>query len=659
MRFLELTLHDFRVYGGRQSLFLDPPSPGKPIILIGGLNGTGKTTLLDAIQLVLFGSRARCSSRGNSGYKDYLRKSIHRCAGPTDGASLELRFEHVSEGQASEYRVLRSWYATDSGVRERIEVHKDGVFAPLLTSRWDERVDDFVPQRIANLFFFDGEKIAALAAKDSSSEIVRTSIHSLLGLGLVERLIGDLSILDQKKRRTTLAAFDREKLAQIEQERDRLRGEVESRSEELGSLRNQLDRARQLQKEATDLYRREGGERAEMIGELERRNVELDSRLVELRNRLREALAGPLPLALLADQLQTLHERAQRESNNKEARLLAGLLEERDRDLLHHLTSAKTSKKALKAAQAYLTKDRVSRAPSPTSESDLSLSPECVRDLDRLLNSDLPSAVQHASTLRTDIERIEEERIQVQRELESTPDEASIAKIRDHRAEATASAQLLAGQVARLEEEKRRLADQEQTANDQIIREMGRELQHAEKQDRLGRLLDRLGTASSLLGDFREAILEKSLGRVQDAILESFRQLIRKPNLIRSLTVDPSSFEVLLRGPDGSHLDRDQLSAGEDQLLAVSILWGLARVAGLPLPVIIDTPLGRLDSKHRHNLVEHYFPHASHQVLLLSTDEEIEDSRLNDLRPFIGRSYLLEHEPETDRTLAREGYFWN
>jgi DNA sulfur modification protein DndD len=101
----------------------------------------------------------------------------------------------------------------------------------------------------------------------------------------------------------------------------------------------------------------------------------------------------------------------------------------------------------------------------------------------------------------------------------------------------------------------------------------------------------------------------------------------------------------------------DRLSAGERQLLAVSLLWGLAKASRRPLPAVIDTPLGRLDSSHRRHLVQRYFPHASHQVLLLSTDEEIRGEYFDAIRPCIGHSYLLEFN-EIDRTsTVKPGYF--
>lgn len=93
-------------------------------------------------------------------------------------------------------------------------------------------------------------------------------------------------------------------------------------------------------------------------------------------------------------------------------------------------------------------------------------------------------------------------------------------------------------------------------------------------------------------------------------------------------------------------------------MLAVALLWGLALSAGQPLPVVIDTPLGRLDSSHREHLLDRYFPHASHQVVLLSTDTEINSEAWKKLAPRVGRSYRLEFDPAAAATTVSAGYFW-
>ena len=108
---------------------------------------------------------------------------------------------------------------------------------------------------------------------------------------------------------------------------------------------------------------------------------------------------------------------------------------------------------------------------------------------------------------------------------------------------------------------------------------------------------------------------------------------------------------------DGKAVPFQILSAGERQLLATAILWGLAKVSGRPVPLVIDTPLGRLDSHHRSHIVQRYFPAASHQVVLLSTDEEIIGRYLEMIRPAVGREYLLEFDPELASSKSRPGYF--
>jgi DNA sulfur modification protein DndD len=75
--------------------------------------------------------------------------------------------------------------------------------------------------------------------------------------------------------------------------------------------------------------------------------------------------------------------------------------------------------------------------------------------------------------------------------------------------------------------------------------------------------------------------------------------------------------------------------------------------------MIVDTPLGRLDSEHRTKLIEGYFPIASHQMIVLSTDTEVDESFYSDLAPDISRAYKLEYDGKYGATRVREGYFWH
>jgi DNA sulfur modification protein DndD len=141
-------------------------------------------------------------------------------------------------------------------------------------------------------------------------------------------------------------------------------------------------------------------------------------------------------------------------------------------------------------------------------------------------------------------------------------------------------------------------------------------------------------------------------------ITESFRFLLRKKTLVHRVEIEPESFAISLFDNAGLSVSKERLSEGEKQIFAVSVLWGLSRASARPLPAIIDTPMARLDAEHRNQLVDRYFPHASHQVIVLSTDTEIERQYFENLQPHIARAYHLNYDEAGKRTIAEEGYFW-
>ena len=150
----------------------------------------------------------------------------------------------------------------------------------------------------------------------------------------------------------------------------------------------------------------------------------------------------------------------------------------------------------------------------------------------------------------------------------------------------------------------------------------------------------------------------KHVGRLEVLIAESFNLLLRKARLARNVRIDLESFRIDIIDASGNVILPERLSAGERQLLVVAILWGLAKASGRPIPTVIDTPLSRLDGRHRANLVNHYFPAASHQVVLLSTDQEIDQEHFETLGERITRAYRIEYEEDEQTSAISDGYFW-
>jgi len=190
---------------------------------------------------------------------------------------------------------------------------------------------------------------------------------------------------------------------------------------------------------------------------------------------------------------------------------------------------------------------------------------------------------------------------------------------------------------------------------------LGRLLEHdavaRRRRDDQERILRHSTRVRSTLESFRAAVIERHVRRIEQLVLESYQQLLRKASLVTRLSIDPITYALTLFGRDGAALSPERLSAGERQLLAIALLWGLAKASGRPLPTAIDTPLGRLDTGHRIHLVERYLPFASHQVLIFSTDEEISGDYLERLRPWIGRTYHLTYDDDHGQTTVVPGYF--
>jgi DNA sulfur modification protein DndD len=163
----------------------------------------------------------------------------------------------------------------------------------------------------------------------------------------------------------------------------------------------------------------------------------------------------------------------------------------------------------------------------------------------------------------------------------------------------------------------------------------------------------------NLLDRYSEVLTQARVRTLSTNFEVAYRKLARKEDLQLYSHINPETFDVELVDEKGTVINRKLLSAGEKQIYAIAILEALAKTSGRDLPVIIDTPLGRLDSQHRDKLINHYFPYASHQVVLLSTDTEVDERYFVDqLRDDISHAYEIVFNTRTKSSSLKSGYFW-
>ena len=196
-----VSFKDYCLYAGEQKFQLAPNGKNgdkKPVVLFGGKNGAGKTTLLDALRLGLYGKQSFEGTISETEYKDELRFRIHIPRNGTEaprGAKISIEFDLASQGQTNSYRIERIWDLKEEKIDERLRVTKDErLLDEIDTQHWPTFIAEIVPERLSQLFFFDGEKIKNIADDVTSNQSIASSIRTLLGLDVVDRLKTDLGI---------------------------------------------------------------------------------------------------------------------------------------------------------------------------------------------------------------------------------------------------------------------------------------------------------------------------------------------------------------------------------------------------------------------------------------------------------------------------------
>ncbi|MFP4102072.1 DNA sulfur modification protein DndD [Coleofasciculus sp.] len=661
MIFLELALQNFGPYQGRQVINLRPKTNNSthPIILFGGMNGGGKTTLMDAIRLSLYGSRAQCSTRGNLSYNDFLTQCVNRNTPPTENTRIELAFEVVEEDKPRTLRIVRYWTKDPKDGKDTLGILVDEEWPDkALANTWDDYIENLLPLGISNLFLFDGEQVKELAELETPPPLVVSAIQSLLGLELAERLSTDLDILASRKRRDIANQKELETLNNIEAKLIEQKEKQEVATQDLSALKSKLDYAAKEQQLASDKFVSEGGKLASERSQLEAQSETLIKQANQVRQEMRELAAGVLPLSLISPLLEQAKSQAEQEQKQHQFKLTRDVLKERDARLIQYIKKISLTPKRVNQIQSFIETENqeLDQEIAAQEEPWLLADEAAITRLETLLNYELSTAQKNAQSQRERLQSLETDIDALDRQIATAASPEAYNALK----QAFTDAQNQVIKVKAAYENASRRCDE----IDRKIRETKKELEtYADETIKLKNnqhIINSIAKVQTTLELFREKLTLKKLNKLEIEVTECFRYLLHKSDLVHRVAIDTQSFSLSLYDPEGQPIPKHRLSAGEKQLLAISFLWGLARVSGRHLPVAIDTPLGRLDSSHRSNLVERYFPTASHQVILLSTDTEIGQTEVKRLRELdaIAQEYCLNYDPKERQTVVEPGYFW-
>jgi len=655
---VELT--NYGAYGGSNSFDFTTTSE-RPIILIGGMNGAGKTTLFESVMLCFYGIASLEGRASRKSYEAYLAKKVHRKGGMAnrDGASVSVTFQISHAGEVHEYVALRSWgtggefesFSVQSVGEEKL--HK----ADMDASSWQAFIDGLIPKGIARLFFFDGERIVRMIEEGESS-VIKSSFDTLLGLDVVLQLRRDLEVnmMRNMKGNTSHTRDEFERLTADKQDTDdRVTRLMERRASKQAMLDSTLAKAEEMEASISSLGGGFAARRAEIRARREAASTSYDA----VSSRIREMCAGSLPFALIPKETMEVKEQIHA-----------------DRQTVMRSMTADAVHKAAERARARLFADNIWNSLENGSKLRSELIPKliaalepphtdaeasCMFSLSREQEDHILLTIKNSTGYATrelkeaseKLAALEEEISKMDLSLASAPDDDEIGPLISRLGTTQSAIGMLEAEITHIDEEVSSLTAL--SNHTQVkIRDV---LSRLYKDKKAGVRVELTKNVQLALNDYAKKLADKKLAILESNLLDAVTTLMHKKGLVDRVKIDRKTYAITLYKDNDILVPKESLSKGEQQMLITAVLWALARTSGRPLPFMIDTPLARLDAEHRSNLIKRFFPLASHQVIIFSTDSEIGYDEFVQLKEHLSRSYAIEHNAKDDSTLTRAGYF--
>ncbi|MDR6875004.1 DNA sulfur modification protein DndD [Bosea sp. BE125] len=669
MIFTAIEVENIFAYHDESRIDLSGCSPERNIILIRGRNGAGKTSLLNAIKLLFLGSKddnlRRVGFGGTPISKNhYVLGQPGRWYGVFHNESsasnrpARVALEWTDGGQS--FKAQRIFRRAGREFTESLTVTRNGVALDGIDS--ETIISQMLPRELVPFFFFDGEQIQSIADAEIGREQVE--IERLLGLSFLVHLINETDSYSKQKKQAGLPDLVRAKIVKAENDHRAAMFDAEAADRERIALEEEvlaLDR----QKQSLD------GERNRLrtgISETDRRRMSgriavLDSQIETLALEIAEEVPTDAiwfaNLDLVRRAFRTIDTQLASSADGQLAdylhRQFPGVLV----DTLGELDPPVALSEDQRRALVLRVKEMLQQAGvDPDFARDpilASLPPRQTKALrDKFLawsEQGEALAARHVDML-SEMRKLSSERLQAQRDL----DDAELTTDEARRHFEALSTRLTATEIE-LREKSTQITEKRLSQQGKLRRasELAEIIRHEEAQFAE---VTRLNTAyqygirvKRALEDFRDKRRRQIRIAVEAHLNERVAILLAPSELIKSVRLD-DQFVMTYFDTQHNEVARHSISAGMRQLLAMSMLWALKDRADRPLPIVIDTPLGRIDKQNRALLMTEYFPKAGNPLVLLPTNSEISDEEYAQIADKVCRCYEIRNEGGHDARIA-------
>lgn len=642
----QITLRDWKAYTTANFDF-PAPSKNKNIVLIGAPNGYGKTSLFEAIVLGMFGRDglpliARSPFSGGdkerlaTSYKNFLEKALHRGAIVAGRNSCSVKVTFVDDDDEP-IEIQRIWHFNDAGAYrpQDEEIH---IFQGLTRKaigpgalQGPDRADWFreyiaenlLPFTLAHFFMFDGEQVSVLAEREMSAQ-VRAGIEGLLGIPVLKTLAKDLRAYAEVRRRDSPNVSDKT-IEKLEFERHQLTFDYDKKAERFAEIEPSLAQLKEEREHLTRELASYGAgsqallqEQFEQIKNYERSIEQGHAQLEELMVRdIALALSGlglreSLRARLTSETVRERWENGKNQGDNNLERFIGAVdsgitgidpvLSELQREAV--LESARSAWEKL-------------WYPPPENCADEYLHPylnelERSKVIDRLEELDelrAPAIVELLNAIASNEESLKRLQDEVMRTEAVAP---HVDKKREQLSHLNGEIQQLDQEIGALKREMTALQSQINQKNTELTKLAGQWDQAKPSVRRAMRALK----VASMVDEIVIKAVPSQIDAIAAAMTRAHRSMAHKKDLVERISIDENC-DVKLLNAVGMDLRGYDLSAGEKQIFTQALISAVSSVSGRGFPMVVDTPLGRLDVEHRKGVLNHLVQ-REHQVILLS-----------------------------------------
>ena len=656
MFFEKLTIKNYGVYAEKTE-FDFSIIPKKPIILIGGLNGAGKTTIFESIMIVLYGKIYLGRKTTKKEYGEFIVDRIHRHDGKrAKYASIELSFRFHHNGSEDSYMINRSWVVEGMSISESLQLQKNGkLMTDVNESLWQSFIEGLIPFGISKLFFFDGEKIVSITKwNEQDNEDLQSSIEILLGAELIHRLQSDLDLYMIRK------SDKNNKNELIQNEYKELQNEKNSLLSDLDSLdverQKKLQEVEELMSDATSKELKivgVGGGYADIRSDLLTEKTILEEKTAYKIKEIQEELAGDAPLYLTSDILSQIFQQMEKDANIVRQNTSASAIQENVDKIKKEINSEEfwpndtiinnVATKMTRRLDALIKKssDDVFFDISPK---DMSWTHQKILKIEEGPKT-LSKKLDEYTEADVKLGKIESDLSKIPRDDELGPKVSDINNIHQEIGILKSDISHIDQQIASKRAYQKMLQIKLKGVIDIIY-----------KNKTVDTGINLASGMQKVLSTYYSNLLEHKMTELESYLLEIVNILLHK-KFISKIKIDRKTFRIEIYGNDMELISGNLLAMGERQIFGTAMLWAIAKTCGRTLPFVIDTPLGRLDGEHLTNLTEKFYPFASHQLILLSTDREIGPKEYDKLSKYISHSYRITCDRTKSITTVHKGYF--